>query len=229
MLKEEFWPVSQAVDFVRATLNRTADAVKTELARYSNNTEDIASKEIDILSIKEMVQCFPFYSNTSTHILAITVNSDWTGILYNSFLCDGYDSLMHNLTRLFGLETIHISSHDKMTTFLPGSRFTYRSVVDGQIAKRDLSCSVNDSGRWEFFESGPRQNWEMDADYSARIKKERLNEKVVESFLHRIGINIYSSESLIFPLKAVIVSRPRLAKVPPFRTTAEVLLEYEES
>lgn len=60
------------------------------------------------------------FANVPTIYLVLPTLSKWSVLWNNSFLCDGYDSLCHCLTKNHGLTTVHWSAHDEWTSFQSG-------------------------------------------------------------------------------------------------------------
>ena len=228
MLKDCFWPISQSVDFVNASINETTSAINQELSRYTNNESGIISKNIFINDFTQLSDVFSIYTNTVTQFLVFEISTGWSFLFTNSFICDGYDSLMYNLTRIHHLETLHVSSHDETTTFLPGTQFCYRKVNEKQLIERTVQCQINDNNRWSFFEEGERQDWENVSDYSKIIKKERINEKSIELMLENIGLNIYQVQNFSFPQNGILLQRTKYPETITTKTKNEVLKRYRE-
>lgn len=124
----------------------------------------------------------------------------------NSFLCDGYDSLCHCLTNRHGLTTIHWSSHDEATTFQTGSLFHFRKLVNNQVQERTVQVAKNDS-KWEFFEIGEPLAVEDQQSYTARLKRDRLNEEKMTKLLEAVGASPWQEDFYVVNKKPVYVIR----------------------
>jgi hypothetical protein len=128
----------------------------------------------------------PVFANYPTVLFVIPTDSKWSVLWDNSYLCDGFDSLCHGLTKNHGLTTVHWSSSDEDAVFQAGSLFTFRKRNGEEIIERSVCCSKNDD-RWKFYASGEPLPEEETARYSARRIRDRLNEEGMLALLARLG------------------------------------------
>lgn len=182
---ETWWPLTRALDLVRAPVGVVAEHLTSELARYCPD-EPFDSSWRQFENVDAVFRSVDELTNFPTVFFALPTHGEWTVLWNNSFLCDGYDSLCFNLTRLHGLDTLHWSSGDTDGPFQAGTVFSYRDARDlGAVTRRVYCC--RDNSRWEFSERGTPLPEEPTAGYSKRIKRERLNEALMMQFLARLG------------------------------------------
>ncbi|HEX7864125.1 MAG TPA: hypothetical protein VF555_04210 [Variovorax sp.] len=189
---DRWWPTTQSLDLVRGTVQQVAAAMEAEVTRFVG-TEALTRAWSHYASLDEAFGASAEFANVPTHYLALPSRSEWTVLWNNSFLCSGYDSLCHCLTKNHGLTTIHWSAHDSTTTFQPGAAFTHRSLVGTAVAERSVYVAREDS-RWSFGEVGHALPEEDVASYLAPRKRDRLNESLMESLLGRFGAAPWSEE-----------------------------------
>lgn len=183
---ETWWPLPRSMDLVRAPVESVAEILKPELKRII----PAETCETDWRSYENMDAVFrslDVMSNVPTVYLAVPTKSDWTVLVYNCFLCDGYDSLCHNLSRLYGVDTIHWSSSDTDGPFLAGSTFRFRRAGEDGKPARSVQAS-RDGSSWYFHQRGEPLPGEPVSGYSNRIKRKRLNEVVLMQFFATLGI-----------------------------------------
>jgi len=165
-------------------------------------------------SLDDAFSAVPDFTNIPTVVLVLPTRGPWSVVWNNSFLCDGYDSLCWNLTENHGLTTIHWSAHDSETTFQPGTLFCARRKQGASLVERSVYCGSND-GRWSFVESGDRLPEEDIAAYTARRKRDRLNEALLMALLARLGAEPWDAER--YPLEQAVHTVTR--RNPPVAIT----------
>jgi hypothetical protein len=183
----DFWPSTQSLDLVQAPSEAAALAVEMELGRFLG-TEPIEGRWLAASSINQAIRSCTEFTNVPTYFLVLPTKSRWSVLWNNSWLCDGYDSLCHCLTKNHGLTTMHWSAHDQDTTFQSGAAFTYRVRRNGAVAERSVHCGRQDD-RWSFHEQGAPLPEEDLRAYESRRKRDRLNERILLSLIERLGAN----------------------------------------
>ena len=119
MDRSKLWPLTQSFELVKGNAADVAQAVYNEIFRYTNES-GIVLEEFKASSLGDIILSETILTNIPTKICIMPSKTLWSIIWVNSFLCDGYDSLSYNLTRLYKFDTFRFSSHDALTTFLPG-------------------------------------------------------------------------------------------------------------
>jgi len=189
---EKWWPTTQSLDLIRGSIKKVGSAIQQELCRVLKD-EPIQDKWIEFRNLNQAFGMIKEYTNYPTAFILLPTYSDWCVLWNNSFLCDGYDSLCFNLTRLYGFETIHWVSHDLKTTFLPGTAFSHRILVNQKLKTRSVYCA-QDNQRWIFYQIGKPLAAEKTALYSARIIRNRLNERIFTDMLLRLGAEPWNEQ-----------------------------------
>jgi hypothetical protein len=183
---QDWFPLGVAIDLVEGDVREVADAVKTQVGRWTGREglEELESKHTDWNSLFGSIDVF---TNVPTKFFCIPTNSQWTALWTNCFLCDGYDSLCLCLTKNHGLRTIHWKASDEPGIFQPGTNFCHRAISSvGELEERIVHCSQQDT-RWEFHENGPALPEEDLSLYNARDKRRRFNEEISIELLGRLG------------------------------------------
>lgn len=224
---KQLLPLTQSMDLVQAGAEEVSRAVFSEIGRYTHNENGITIQTAPPFSPELFLSESPRLTNVPTVLFVKPAINGWSFILTNTFLCDGYDSLCHNLTRLYGWATFHFISKDTTTTFLPGSGFQYRFMENGEMKKRYVQASVDDSDKWVFYESGPVQPFENPADYQERIKKKRLNEARMKEIFQRLSVDPWDDASYLLDQPCYIVKRTRFPDSISNKNTAEFLARFQ--
>lgn len=219
---EDWWPLPRSLDLVRAPVDRVADALGRELARILPD-EPCESGWVAFESVDAVFRSVDVMTNVGTVFVALPTRGDWTAVWNNSFLCDGYDSLCHNLTRLEGLDTLHWSSSDSDGPFQAGTTFAYRSARDGGEITRYVQCARN-GPRWSFCARGEPLPGEPTDAYTKRNKRERMNEALLARLLERLGAEPWRERSYDLPgARCFRLRRTHPPSSVTARRTADVL------
>lgn len=182
----KWFPLGRSMDLVEATPTVTAEAVLTQLCRFLE-PEPLTVSEVSFRNLDSLFGSIDSFTNVPTRFLCLPTHSAWTAIYYNSFLCDGYDSLCHCLSHFHDLRTIHWESADETAIAQPGTILIHRQPCDGEpVRERTVSCTQQDR-HWTFYESGPPLKEEDIMLYSQRIKSRRFNEEVSLALLAHMG------------------------------------------
>jgi hypothetical protein len=206
---QRFWPSTQSLDLVKGTTTDVAEAVASELARYTagydNSTPSIERRPF--ISFSTSLGSVDFTTSVPTCVVVLPTRSPWSVLWNNSMLSDGYDSLCANLTNRFGFETIHWSAHDEQTTFQPGAMFCHRHNTPHGTSERVVHASVND-GKWTFIEQGKPLPEETVANYRKRAIRSRSNESTLMKLLARLEArpwseDYYATEDVFFVIKRI--------------------------
>jgi hypothetical protein len=182
---QQWWPLPDSLDLVRAPTKVVAAAVLAEVTRFVAG-ERLSSAWVPFLSLDQLFGSVAVFTNVPTAYFELPTQSEWTVLWYNSFLCDGYDSLCWCLTTNHALDTMHWRSSDEDAAFQAGSSFTFRRQSESGLSERSVYCCKNDE-RWEFHAVGEPLSEENLAAYSARRKRDRLNEQGMLQLLERLG------------------------------------------
>jgi len=159
----------------------------------------------------------------SNVFFALPARSGWTVLWNNSFLCDGYDSLAYNLTRLHGVDTLHFSSSDTDDrTSLAGTTFAWRPASGGGEPARTLYCA-SQGKRWHFQATGTPLPGEPLAAYEKRGIRERLNERSMMALLATLGAEPWREAFYDFSVPAFRIDRLDVPPATIARPPSEVL------
>lgn len=189
---QQWWPLAESLDLVRAPIKVVASAVLAEVTRFVDGGR-LSSAWIPFTSLDELFGSVEVFTNVPTVFFVLPTHSDWTVLWNNSFLCDGYDSLCWCLTANHGLTTLHWRSSNEDTVFQAGSSFTFRRLSELRLEERSVYCGKNDR-RWEFHAVGEALPEEDLAAYSARDKGTRLNEQGMLNLLHKLEARPWEDE-----------------------------------
>jgi len=188
VFRRRWWPLTQSFDLVECSCDDLSLAILREVDRYTHSEQGIICKTEKYHNINSVFASVTNLTNVPTMFYIIPTKSIWSVLWSNSYLCDGYDSLCSNLTERYGYATVHFSSHDDTTTFLPGSTMVYRrSSADGVLERR-VQASIDDNDKWYFSATGPQQDFELHENYAERKIKNRLKEEVMERTLRNMSI-----------------------------------------
>lgn len=182
---QQWWPSTQSLDLVDGSIEKVAAAVHEEVSRFLKG-ETVTTSWQTFPNLNAAFGVASEFTNVSTIYLVLPAHSNWTVLWNNSFLCDGYDSLCWCLTRNHGLTTIHWSAHDEWTTFQSGAKFVHRRLVDETVVERSVTAAQEDK-RWHFYAIGDPLPEEDLLSYTARRKRDRLNEESMTALLSRLG------------------------------------------
>lgn len=233
----KWWPTTQSMDLVDARQEVAAGAVLREYQNFSaaagfvgleQDTEATTAATLSWHDCPDLDTAFTLvgdFDNCATKALVLPTHSQWSVLWVNNFLCDGFDSLCHCLTKNSGLRTIHWSAHDAATTFQSGSMFCVRALVSPEnlrIAERYVQSAQTDR-RWDFFTQGEPLPEEKLAEYAVRRKRDRLDEERLLALLGRLNAHPWHSEFYALPGRIGLIERSR-ASTCLVRTFAEVLV-----
>ena len=165
----------------------------------------------------------PDFENVPTHILVLPTRSKWSVLWYNTFLCNGYNSLCANLTSSYRLTTVHWSAHDESTTFQASARFIHRRHDGTKVIERTVQASRQDK-RWHFYATGRPLEEENLAEYEAKRKRDRLNEASLRSLLDRLGAQPWSEGFYAIPEEETFVVRRQSVPGSGIRRSREAVL-----
>lgn len=182
---QRWWPLPDSLDLVRAPIKIVASAVLREVTRFVDGGQ-LSSTWVPFSSLDQLFGSVTVFANVPTVFFVLPTYSDWSVLWNNSFLCDGYDSLCWCLTVNHGLTTLHWHSSDEDAVFQAGSAFTFRKSSESGLKERSVYCCKHDE-RWEFHVVGEPLPEEDLAAYSARRKRDRLNEQGMLNLLHKLG------------------------------------------
>jgi hypothetical protein len=206
-----WWPTTQSLDLVDGSIEAVAAAIEIEFSRFAAS-ENIKSSWLSFKTLGEAFASAPYFANVVSHIVVLPTCSNWVVIWNNSFLCDGYDSLCWCLTTHHNHTTIHWCAHDDWTTFQSGASFNYRRNEGSKLIERSVAVAQEDK-RWIFHASGPILPQERPADYTARRRRDRLNEKNLMVLLKLLGAEPWAESFYdLAQRNAFVLSRPAPSK-----------------
>jgi hypothetical protein len=219
----KWWPTTQSLDLVEGSVREVGEAVRAEVVRYLNG-EPIVAAWFQFPDLNAAFSSVPEFANVPTHILALPTRSKWSVLWYNTFLCDGYDSLCWNLTSNHHLTTVHWSAHDEWTTSQSGALLTHRRHDGTKMIERTVQAAQQDKA-WHFYAIGQPLEQEDVAAYEARRKRDRLNERSLLSLLNKLGAEPWSEDFYALPEEETfVIRRPSTAPSVIRRSREEVLL-----
>lgn len=181
-----YWPFLISLDLVRAPADNCAAAVEAEFSGFARG-EPIHTTTFPFESLEQLFSRPDKFFVSPTRIYVVPTVTEWTVLWNNSFHCTAYDSLCYCLTLNHGIETLHFQSSDSDAFYLAGSLIRHRLPGESQSIERSLQASKNDSSRWVWHESGPVQPYENIDNYTARLKRNRLNEAILADYLATLG------------------------------------------
>jgi hypothetical protein len=201
-----WWPSTRSIDLVEAPIEVAASAVLQEFCRYS--TDGVAQLEWHrVRSFHSALEQVEQFANIPTTVLVLPTHSQWSALWYNSFLCDGYDSLCSGLSTNHNLRTIHWASSDVWSVFQSGSTFHQRKPSCRGLAERHVQAAQSDK-RWNFYAYGEPLPEEDTETYSAKRKRDRLNEASMTTLLQRLGADPWRESYYALPGVIAAITRP---------------------
>jgi hypothetical protein len=218
---EQWWPTTQALDLVEGPVEAVAAAVLAEVSRFVVG-ESLRSSWKSFANLDAAFGTATEFTNVPTFYLVLPTRTQWTVLWNNSFLCDGYDSLCHCITKNHRLTTLHWSAHDEWTTFQSGASFTHRHANGSAVVERSVYVAQTDR-HWDFFQSGPPLPEEEVQLYTARRKRDRLNEEHLSHLLARLGASPWSEEFYALPGRCFAIHRHAAPETITRRRREEVL------
>lgn len=216
-----WWPTTQALDLVEGTVETVAAAVQAEVSRFVENEPFEGSWEC-FADLNAAFDAAPEFANVPTFYLVLPTHSKWSVLWNNSFLCDGYDSLCHCVTKNHRLTTVHWSAHDEWTTFQAASLFHHRRADGSKLIERSVHVVQTDK-RWDFFEVGQPLPEEDIQQYAARRKRDRLNEEAVSRLLSSLGAFPWSEAFYALPGRCFVIRRSSAPSTISRRRKEDVL------
>lgn len=182
---QQWWPLADSLDLVRARADVAAPAVLSELTRFVHG-DRLATAWVPFTSLSELFGSVSTFTGVPTVFFVIPTASEWAVLWNNGYGCDGYDSLCYCLTTNHGLTTMHWQSSDGDAVFQAGSSFTFRAKSDCRLIERSVYCGKNDN-RWDFHTAGEPLPEEDLVAYTLDRKRDRLNEQSMIALLARLG------------------------------------------
>lgn len=218
---QRWWPLTDSLDLVRGSCDQVAQAVLAEVTRFIS-PERPASRWLRFTTLDELWGSVRSFSNGPTIYFVLPTASEWTVLWNNSFLCDGYASLCWCLTTNHSLTTIHWRSSDSGSTFQAGSTFNFRRKSGDAMIERSVECTSED-GRWLFMAKGDPLPEEDLSWYTARHKRDRLNEARLMQLFESLGARPWAESFYALARRPVF----RIECVPPPATVWESFEELQ--
>lgn len=193
---EKWWPLAQSLTLVRANLRHTVKAMKADAKRLHKRTgAEYGFDWVQVQSIDGLFRSIEKFTISASVCYALPTNTNWTVLWDNSFTCTPHDSLAYCLTCFWRLETLTFSSNDRDSTTFAGTRFTYSRPGDHEeVIQRHVYC-CNQGSRWHFEQHGEPLPEEDLQGYTAKRKRDRLNEERMMALLERLGIQPWRESS----------------------------------
>ena len=225
---QKWWPTTQALDIVEGSVEAVATALQAEVGRFLAG-ETISTAWAAFPNLDAALCSASEFANVPTIYLVLPTHSKWSVLWNNSFLCDGYDSLCHNLTKNHGMTTVHWSAHDEWTSFQSGASFSHRQKVGAEIVERSVAVAQEDK-RWLFYAYGQPLVEEDTENYKIRRKRDRLNEEKISAFLSRLGATPWLEQFYAMPAtKAFVLRRENAPSRITRRRPEDVLRSLKKS
>src|SRR5262249_54847309 len=105
---KQWWPLGNCLDLVHGSVEVVADALLGQVNEF--NWGPLSSKWIPIARLEGVFESVSVFTNYPTVLFVLPTHSQWSVLWNNCFLCDGFDSLCHCLTKNHGLTTMHWQS-----------------------------------------------------------------------------------------------------------------------
>ena len=212
---QAWWPLARSLDLVRAPLTTLAEHLESEIVR---TMPPCKATWVEPRSLHDVFASVATFTNFPTVFFALPARNGWTVLWNNSFLCDGYDSLAYNLTRVHGVDTLHFSSSDTDGPELAGTTFAWRPASGKGEPARRLYCALQ-AKRWEFKVTGTPLPGERLADYEKRVIRERMNERSMMALLATLDAEPWREAFYNFSVPAFRIDRldvpPKITARPP--------------
>ena len=219
---ERWWPTTQSLDLVDGPVERVAEAVHAEVARFVG-ADSVASSWTTFQSLEAAFDAAPDFTNVPTYFLVLPTRSNWTVLWNNSFLCDGYDALCWCLTANHRLTTLHWCAHDDWTTFQSGASFCYRRWHETKVVERSVYVAQEDK-HWVFTQRGETLPEEDVDAYAAKRKKDRLNEELMSRLLTRLGAAPWQEDFYAVPeARSFVIRRTSMPSTVLHKRRADVV------
>jgi hypothetical protein len=205
-LIRSWWPSTQSIDLVEAPVEVTARAVHQEYVGFAND-DAVRLDWHQVPSLKFAFELVTTFYNIPTIAMVLPTKSSWSALWYNTFLCDGYDSLCNCLCKNHSLRTIHWKASDVWTTTQSGAMLCHRAPSPNGPVERYVQAAQSDS-RWDFFAHGEPLPVEDTEGYTAQRKRDRFNETRLMSLLKRLGADPWHETFYDLPGRVAVISRP---------------------
>jgi len=196
---EKWWPLGQSLILVRGSIQTTVKAMKADTERLQQVTGGRFRFEWkQMSSIEHLFRSVGDFTLGGSVHYALPTNCDWTVLWDDNFLCTPHDTYARCLTCLQRLETFAFYSTDRNSTQLAGTHFTYRRPGGREeVIERDVYC-CNQGSRWHFAQHGGPLHQEDVQRYSAKRKRDRMNEEGLMTLLERLGIQPWRESTYDF-------------------------------
>ena len=114
-------------------------------------------------------------------------NPNTTALFVN--LQDAYNSLIHVWNDRFGKRALTVRlSNDKIC------EYPHHELSVKTSDKKQRVVYTHVESKWEFFQVGPIQDFEISDNYKLRKIKDRLNNKIVNEYMDKLGFKIWTEE-----------------------------------
>jgi hypothetical protein len=219
---QRWWPTTQSLDLVEGPVEKVAAALYEEVSRYVRG-EAVSTWWEEFPDLDSAFRIALVFTNVPTIFLVLPTHSKWSVLWNNSFLCNGYDSLCSNLTKIHGFVTIHWSAHDTWTSSQSGASFIHRRRFGGDVITRTVHAGQTDK-RWDFCATGEPLPEEELEGYNVRRKRDRFNEERVSALLSRLGAAPWAEQFYAVPgTHTFVLRRENLPSTITRRFPGEVI------
>lgn len=179
----EFFPLT----ILDSPIEETQVEIKSIVEDWWGSTK-VYTNHVDLSKVNPPPEITP----GSAHFTKILLwepkqNPDQTALFVN--LQDAYSSLIHVWNHRYGKRSITLRlSNDAIYTY-PHHEITVRTA-NGQ--ERVVYTHLD--SKWEFFETGPVQDFENVEYYKAKRVKDRLDNDIIDEYLKKLDFEIWSAE-----------------------------------
>lgn len=185
--------------------------------------ERLIARSVSFATLDDAFGAAPRFDNVPTFFLVLPTRSRWSVLWNNGFLCSGYDSLCSNLARNHGFTSMHWLAHDDETTTEPSAVVAHRRSLGGQLVERHVYVG-REGTRWLFHALGEVAPEEDVAPYTARRKRDRMDEASVQRWLERLGASPWAEDFYALDEQpCFVLERPDAPDTILRRTRAEVV------
>lgn len=181
--KYEFFPLS----ILNAPIEEAHQEIKSITENWWGDMK-VYTDPVDLGKVNPPPEINP----GSAHFIKILIweprhNPSQTALFVN--LRDAYSSLISVWNDRFGKRSITLRLSNDTICSHPHHEITVRTPN-----REERVVYTHFDSKWEFFETGPIQEFENAEYYKARRIKNRLDNNIINEYLEKLGLEIWSSE-----------------------------------
>ena len=134
----------------------------------------------------------PHITSGGTHFIKILIwepknNPNITALFVN--LEDAYHSLIHVWNDRFAKKTLTLRlSNDNI------SPYPHHEINVKTADKDERVVYTHFESKWKFFQTGPMQGFENPDHYKSKSIKARLDNKIVNEYMRKLGLEVWSED-----------------------------------